>query len=39
MVPIAVCALICILTAAISDAMDTLQQLGGSHANTSWWPL
>jgi len=37
--PLAICALILCLPSMLSDSVESLERLGGSASNASWWPL
>jgi hypothetical protein len=37
--PLAICVLICLLPGFLADTVDTLERLGTTPANGSWWPL
>lgn len=37
--PLAICALICFLPALLADTIDSMERMGASTTNTSWWPV
>ena len=37
--PLSICLLICLVPSLLTDTVESLEKLGSSASNASWWPV